>query len=176
MATEPIARPAFPFVLADGLSRAVPASFGFLRGLYRQPGAPSCSARPCDGLFAIMDFLGDFNWAYTLILPRTTAPAMVEAFAGFSIPYPHPDMGDVVGELANVLAGEVISTLHARKIKTRMGLPTVARGTDVEFLVAEDTPRRDIGFGSAAGPFSFRLMLARPTRSWDRHVGIPFGS
>lgn len=175
MATETLARPAFPFVLADGLSQAVPASFGFLPGLHRQPGEPSCSASPCDGLFAIMGFFGDFNWTYTLILPRTTAPGMVEAFAGFSIPYPHPDMGDVVGELANVLAGEVIATLSARKIKIRMGLPTVARGTDVEFLVAEDTPTRDIGFSSAAGPFSFRLMLARPTRSWHRQVGIPFG-
>lgn len=176
MVIETSSRPSFPLVLAEGLAQAVPSGFAFLSGLRRVSGTPSCAKSPCDGMFAIMGFLGDFSWTYTLILPRTSAPSIVEAFAGFSIPYQHPDMGDVVGELANVLAGEVIATLATRRINARMGLPTVARGTDVEFLVAEENPSCNIGFTSEAGAFSFRLMLARPTRSWHRRVGIPYGS
>jgi CheY-specific phosphatase CheX len=125
-------------------------------------------------MFAIMGFMGDFTWAYTLILPRNITPQFVQSFTGFEIAYHNPDMGDVVGELANVLAGDVISTLNSRRIVARMGLPTVARGTDVEFLVTEGTPSCAVGFHCEFGSFGFRMMLARPTRSWHRRVGLPF--
>jgi chemotaxis protein CheX len=163
----------FPTALIDVMTDAVPASFGFLGGIEKEAGVPSCLSGPCDGMFAVMGFLGDHTWSFTLILPRETATGFTQSFTGFEIPYLSADMGDVVGELANVLAGEVISQLHNRNFVGRMGLPTVARGTDVELLLADGVPWTHMGYRCPFGSFGFKLMIAKPTKSWHRRIGLP---
>ena len=47
----------------------------------------------------MISVLGDVDWAVFLGLPKATAEAVTEKFAGFAIPFDSNGMGDAVGEL-----------------------------------------------------------------------------
>ena len=121
---------------------------------------------PC--IAGIISFLGDVPWSLAWILSRETAPQLAQKFAGFEIPFDSPDMGDMAGELVNVIAGEIVAQLEKRRIKTMMSLPTIARGKPLE-LVPESGPSIvHLEYTSREGPFWFRLASAK-----NRAVRLP---
>ena len=63
-------------------------------------------------------------------LPRQTASNLVLAFAGCEIDFDSPDMGDAVGELANILAGDFV----ARQASVAPALLTDELGLTKAFL------------------------------------------
>ncbi len=83
------------------------------------------------GVQGIIAVVGDLNWSVSLAFPPQTAEALARQFAGFGITYDSPDMNDVIGEIANVLAGDVVARLDAEGHDVKMSLPTVARGQDL---------------------------------------------
>ena len=115
---------------------------------------------PCACVASVISFFGTPPWALTLILPEPTAIAMARQFAGFDVPFDCADMGDVVGELTNVLAGEVVAQLARRSLQSQISLPTVARGHDVEMLKSTGVPARQLGYQSPQGRFWFEICTA----------------
>ena len=114
---------------------------------------------PC--IAGIISFLGDLTWSLSWILPKDLAPILAQRFAGFEIPFDSPDMGDMAGELVNVLAGEIVSQLDKRHIKAQMSLPTIARGGPL-VLVPENGPTiANLEYTSKEGAFWFRLAGSR---------------
>lgn len=105
----------------------------------------------------IISFVGDLTWSMILVLPFQSAEMMAQKFAGFEIPYDSEDMGDVVGELTNVLAGVLCGNLEAVGVKSQMSLPTVTRGSDFEQLMSENLISKRIYF--VAGPHRFMVKL-----------------
>jgi chemotaxis protein CheX len=79
----------------------------------------------------IVAVVGDLSWSLSLVFPPATAEALARKFSGFDIAYDSADMNDVIGELANVMAGDIVARLDHLGIKVKMSLPTVARGKDV---------------------------------------------
>jgi CheY-specific phosphatase CheX len=76
-------------------------------------------------------------------------------------------MGDIVGEMANVMAGDIVARLDALGITAQMSLPTVARGNDVEVLSGSNECSARLKFESPNGGFWFRMVKAL-----DRLPGI----
>lgn len=88
-----------------------------------------------DGLIiALISLVGDVEWSVFLGLPPGTATAVASAFAGFEIPYESEDMGDAIGELANVVAGQVKTLLDQRSVRVEISLPSVIRAQHLEVL------------------------------------------
>jgi chemotaxis protein CheX len=83
------------------------------------------------GVQGIIAVVGDLSWSVSLAFPQKTAEALAPQFAGFEIAYDTPDMNDMIGEIANVLAGDVVARLDAQGHDVRMSLPTVARGQNL---------------------------------------------
>ncbi len=81
-------------------------------------------------------------------------------------------MGDAVGELANILAGDVSARLECQRIKAQMSLPTVARGHDVALSSPVGKPSLRLEFDCPHGRFGCRLTAARPGESLGRRPGI----
>ena len=109
----------------------------------------------------IISFLGEMPWSFAWILSQETAPLLAQKFAGFEIPFDSEDMGDMAGELVNVIAGEIVAQLERRHIKTQMSLPTIARGSPLE-LVPQDGPSiANLEYKSKEGTFWFRLAAAK---------------
>lgn len=145
----------------DAVKQAVLATFTMICGV-----EPSCETdmkeEVChDGMVGIISFVGDHSWCLMLGLPRETTTRLAIAFAGFEIPMDSVDMGDVIGELANVLAGHVSARLEDAGLIAQMSLPTVARGQNVELLLPHALPTRRMPFLSAQGEFWVKVLMAR---------------
>lgn len=109
----------------------------------------------------IISFVGDLTWSLILVLPHDSAELMAQKFAGFEIPYDSEDMGDVVGELTNVLAGVLCGRLEGVGIKSQMSLPTVTRGSDFEQLLSDNLLVRKMYFLTNGIHFMVKLIVAR---------------
>lgn len=108
-------------------------------------------------IVGIISFVGDLMWSLALILPHDSAEATAQKFAGFEIPFDSADMGDVVGELINVLAGVLCGNLEAAGVKSQMSLPTVARGDAFELMRPDNLVSKRSYF--TAGPIDFMVDI-----------------
>ncbi|HKI31564.1 MAG TPA: chemotaxis protein CheX [Gemmataceae bacterium] len=161
----------FPGAVADGVRAAVQSTFASICGgsLTLAPEPNPVAGGP--GLVGIISFLGDVNWSFALGLPRDTVTALAARFAGFDIPFDSADMCDVVGELANVVAGDIVAQLDARRLKAQMSLPMVARGSDLEVESPGNMASLRVACRSPQGPFWYRLAAARSGGFLGRRPG-----
>lgn len=109
----------------------------------------------------IISFVGDLTWSLILVLPFQSAETIAFKFAGFEIPCDSEDMGDVVGELTNVLAGILCGRLESFGIHSQMSLPTVTRGSDFELLMTESLVARQLYFVAANAHFMVKIVVAK---------------
>jgi CheY-specific phosphatase CheX len=114
---------------------------------------------PADGpaLLGVISFVGDTKWSLSMLLVDPTASRVAEKFCGLSLPFDSPDLGDAVGELVNVIAGEVIAQLEKRRVRAKMSLPLVIRGRALELIPDRGSVVEQIDYSSAYGPFAVRL-------------------
>lgn len=108
---------------------------------------------PCDGIAGIISLVGDVDWSLMLTLPQSAAVGLSRRFAGFEIEYDSEDMTDLVGEIANVVAGDVVARLETAGVKTRLSLPMVVRGEHLNLMLPAGHPRLHMRFSCDCGPF-----------------------
>lgn len=113
-----------------------------------------------DGLIGVISMTGKQAVSMMMGFPRPTAEKLSKSFAGFAIDYDSPDMGDVVGELANVVGGDLVARLDKAGLKSALGLPTVVRGIDVELLNQDGVSSRLLGFDAPLGSFWVKLAVS----------------
>jgi CheY-specific phosphatase CheX len=162
-ATPPAAKPAgFPTPVADAMVASVEVVLGAIckqKPVRTEP--TGVGDRPC--VVAILSFDGTPAWTVTCRLADDTAPELMRTFAGFAIPFDSPDMGDVVGEFVNVLAGEVIAQLERRRMKHRMSLPTVLRGQGMQLVPESGASSLHLEFAVPQGRVHFELITPKGT-------------
>jgi chemotaxis protein CheX len=90
-------------------------------------------------IISVISVMGDVEWSIFLGLPKQTAIAVAEGFAGFEIPFDSEDMGDAIGEVGNILAGTVKSILDKRGIRVDISLPSVFRADGLHILKQRDS-------------------------------------
>src|SRR4051794_1774931 len=103
--------PTFPKKVSDAVLGAAADVFGNACRMDVTPRAAPPEEVPCAGIMGVISFFGDPVWSFAMVLPEATALAATAAFAGFDIPFDSPDMGDMVGEIANVIAGDIVARL-----------------------------------------------------------------
>jgi chemotaxis protein CheX len=160
----------FPAPIADAVRQAVDAYLSALSGgklVCRNGQSPPSST--C--VAGVISFMGDWTWALNLILPEQTAVAIARKFAGFDIPFGSADMGDAIGELVNVLAGDIVARLHAVGMKAQMSLPTLMRGQNIELFLPTGSPELLQRFDSKEGIFWYKLGVAKAAGSICRKPG-----
>lgn len=173
MMSAPCAAPPsqFPAVIADAVKQAVETTFASILGQ-----SPACKGEAsgtgsCAGVLGTISFMGEIPWTFSLMIPEATAPGLVVKFAGFETPYDSPDMGDVIGELANVIAGDIVARCEARRIKAQMSLPMIARGSDIEMLTPPGLPSVRLLYEIAEGGFWIKLGAAKVGNLTGRRPG-----
>jgi chemotaxis protein CheX len=115
----------------------------------------------CEGVLGIISLVGDVEWSLVLGLPSDTAPALTERFAGFAIPFESEDMGDAVGELTNLFAGEVKVHLDRIGLRSDISLPQVFRGAGIEVLRLPNVPSLALTFQTSCGSFFVAIAAAK---------------
>jgi CheY-specific phosphatase CheX len=135
--------------------------------------SPSLSGNISDplsipGMVGIIAVIGDISWSVSLGFSPQTATRMALRFAKFEIPYDSRDMGDIIGELANVLAGDLVARLEQSGIRVDMSLPTVARVEDLRVLQPGAAESLRFTYSSSEGEFFVGLAVGRPLGQFGR--------
>jgi len=112
-------------------------------------------------IIGVISIVGDVDWSLFLGLPRQTATALVQQFAGFAVPFDSEDMGDAVGEMTNVLAGEVKRRLADRSVSVTISLPSVIRAEDLHVVVQRNSALTKTWFASDAGALWTGVVFAK---------------
>jgi CheY-specific phosphatase CheX len=124
-----------------------------------------------DGIVGIISYTGDITWIMMMSFPKDCAKALFTRFAGFELDYDSPDMGDVVGEMANILAGNIVGSLQEMGIKCAMSLPTLLRGFNVEPMSPRDLPSKKLVVSMPEGVVIVKVVGAKPGVSYGQVPG-----
>ncbi len=124
-----------------------------------------------DGIVGIISYTGDITWIMMMSFPKDCATRLFARFAGFELDYDSPDMGDVVGEMANILAGNIVGCLQERGIKCAMSLPTLIRGFNVEPMSPRDLPSRKLVVTMPEGFVIVKVVGGKPGVSYGQVPG-----
>jgi chemotaxis protein CheX len=108
----------------------------------------------------LISLVGTPPLSLLISLPKDTAVAVSEKFAGFEFEFDSEDMNDLVGELANIIAGDAKSRLLKIGIETTLSLPTVVSGRDVKFNFHEQSGEYRFAYQAEEGPFGFQVVVA----------------
>lgn len=123
------------------------------------------------GVVAMISMVGDPSWTMGMSLPEATARDLIEKFCGFAIPFDSPDMGDAMGELVNVIGGDLVGAMEARGVKSHLSLPVVTRGVNVEVMLPVGSPSMKLSYSCPQGKFLVKLATARAGHSVGRRPG-----
>jgi len=88
-----------------------------------------------DIVYGSIAILGDVQWSAVLGFERDTAARVASAFAGYEITPAHPDIGDAIGELTNIVGGRIKSLVSHRKLDVAVSLPTVVSAKELQVLL-----------------------------------------
>lgn len=151
----------FPPVVSRAVEEAATAFFTTSCGMTHVPAGEVGEGGPCAGIMSTISFLGDPSWAFALAFPEGAAVTIAKSFAGFDIEFESPDMGDLLGEIANVVAGDISARLANKGIRAQMSLPTVVRGGNVSLLVPSGVSTTRLVFSGPSGTCWFNLVGTR---------------
>jgi chemotaxis protein CheX len=124
-----------------------------------------------DGIVGIISFTGDITWIMMMGFPKDCAKGLFPRFAGFELDYDSPDMGDVVGEMANILAGNIVGRLQESGVKCAISLPTLVKGRNVEPLLPRHFPSRKLIVTMPEGIVIVKVVGAKPGKSYGQAPG-----
>jgi CheY-like chemotaxis protein len=122
------------------------------------PGAPGAGAGTAESrnvVFGVITVAGDLQWSVTLGFEQSAAEGVASRFAGCPISSDDPDLGDAIGEIANIVAGYIKRLLRDRGVQVTHSLPTVFSADRIRLLVQRGhfTIADRVDFHSEVGRF-----------------------
>lgn len=149
-----------PSVIVDLVKESVINTIGSISG---DPPVYVSSGEDYKSLNGIIGNIAVFNPEYTLSLmlaiPRETALQLSEIFIGMAIPFESDDMGDLVGEISNILAGDVAANIEQIGFRGQSSLPTATRGSDLTLFMPNKPPTEKMIFKGDIGEFWLNMAL-----------------
>jgi len=169
MSAEPT--DAFPKIISTAVREATSQFFKSSCNLnfVDKPAAPDHLVT--SGIMSNISFLGNPSWAFALVVPNAFAVTIAKAFAGYDIPFDSADMGDVFGEVVNVIAGDISARLDRKGMKAQMSLPTVIRGDHIDLHVPAEVSTSLLSFSGPAGSCTIKLIEVRGNMVIGRRPG-----
>lgn len=117
--------------------------------------------KPLNGIIGnIAVFNPHHTLSLMLVIPKETAISLSEAFIGMEIPFESDDMGDLVGEISNILAGDVAAAIEKIGFRGQSSLPTATRGSDLTLFMPNKPPAKKMKFVGDNGDFWLNMALS----------------
>ena len=107
----------------------------------------------------IIGLAGEIKGAVVLSFPSNLARRIFEAMTGESVPEGDPSIADVVGELANMVAGGAKGALSERGMGYRISVPTVVTGKDHFVSYKSDGPCLVVPFQIGSDTFWVQISM-----------------
>lgn len=117
-----------------------------------------------DPLNGIVGNVTVFNSEHTLSLmlaiPKESALYFSKVFIGMELPFESDDMGDLIGEISNILAGDVAANVEKVGFRGQSSLPTATRGSDLTLFMPNKPPTEKLKFVSENSEFWLTMVIS----------------
>lgn len=114
-----------------------------------------------DSISGIIGLAGTHKGILAVHLPKAVAVAITGSFLGMEVTEIDEDVEDAVGELANMLGGNVKTLLSERGRDIELSMPSTISGQHYDFQSTREAERIAIPFVCEAGKFSVELQLEK---------------
>lgn len=116
---------------------------------------------PLNGIIGnITVFNAEHTISLMLAIPKDTALFFSEVFIGMELPFESDDMGDLIGEISNILAGDVAANVEKVGFRGQSSLPTATRGSDLTLFMPNKPPTKKMRFTSENTEFLLTMVLS----------------
>ncbi len=114
-----------------------------------------------ESISGVIGLAGTHKGVLAIHIPNKVAMAITSAFLGMDVIEMNEDVEDAVGELANMLGGNVKSILSENGRDISLSLPSTITGQNYDFQPTKEAERIIIPFHCAAGEFAIDLQLEK---------------
>lgn len=119
------------------------------------------SEGPMNGIVGnVTVFNSEHTLSLMLAIPKDTALYLSEVFVGMELPFESDDMGDLIGEVSNILAGDVAANVEKVGFRGQSSLPTATRGSDLTLFMPTKPPSEKIKFRTGDVEFWLTMVLS----------------
>jgi chemotaxis protein CheX len=109
----------------------------------------------------LIGLAGTHKGVLAIHIPHPVAMAITSSFLGMDITEINADVEDAVGELANMLGGNVKTILTGKGRDIDLSLPSTISGDSYRFQSSKEVDKVIIQFGTASGLFLVELQLEK---------------
>lgn len=114
-----------------------------------------------ESISGIIGLAGTHKGVLAIHLPHRVAMAITGSFLGMDVNEMNSDVEDAIGELANMLGGNVKSILSENGRDISLSMPTTISGQQYDFQPTKDAESHIIPCACDAGPFIIELQLEK---------------
>lgn len=112
-----------------------------------------------DSISGVIGLAGTYKGVLAIHMPNKVAMAITGSFLGMDVEEMNEDVEDAVGELANMLGGNVKAILSENGRDIDLSLPSTIIGKQYDFQPTREAERVIIPFVCEAGEFAIDLQL-----------------
>lgn len=113
-----------------------------------------------ESITGLIGLAGTYKGVLAIHMPNEVALAVTSSFLGMEVDEINADVEDAIGELANMLGGNVKTILSENGRDINLSLPSTISGKSYNFQLASEAAERTvICFETAAGRFHVELQL-----------------
>ena len=114
-----------------------------------------------DSISGVIGLAGTYKGVLAVHLPHRVAIAITSGFLGMDVEEMNSDVEDAIGELANMLGGNIKSILSEKGRDINLSMPTTISGHDYDYQSNKDAERTFIQFECQTGQFTIELQLEK---------------
>jgi chemotaxis protein CheX len=114
-----------------------------------------------DSISGIIGLAGMRKGVMAIHLPNSVAMAITGSFLGMEVTEIGEDVEDAVGELANMLGGNIKTILSEKGRDIELSMPSTISGHQYDFQSTKEAERTTIPFVCDAGKFIVELQLEK---------------
>ncbi len=114
-----------------------------------------------NSITGLIGLAGTHKGVLAIHIPNKVAFAITGSFLGMEVNEVNEDVEDAVGELANMLGGNVKTILSEKGRDIELSLPSTISGSQYDFQPTKDSEKIVIPFQTEAGGFIVELLLEK---------------
>lgn len=114
-----------------------------------------------ESISGVIGLAGVQKGVLAIHLPFKVAMAITGNFLGMEVTEIGPDVEDAIGELANMLGGNIKTILSEKGRDIELSMPTTISGKEYDFQSTKNADQYIIPFTTDAGNFIVELQLER---------------
>lgn len=114
-----------------------------------------------ESISGVIGMAGTHKGVLAIHIPNKVAMTITGSFLGMDVEEINEDVEDAVGELANMLGGNVKSILSENGKDIDLSLPTTITGQQYDFQPTKDAERIIIPFSCDTGEFTIDFQLEK---------------